>query len=256
VGYLVFDLNNAKSALKKNSDDVATLTKNSESADHRLLNLSADFGVVKEKLGITQRELDFARAQALQIQREQQKSAQDLQAQLSKKAEADQVNRLKEETSSKIGAVSGEVTNVKSDVEKTKKDLESARRELLDVRDTLSSQIAHNASELNDLRRKGERNYIEFDLTTKQGFKKVGDIALRLTKVDQKKRKYSVMVSVDDNSLEKKDKTLGEPIQFLVGKNRLRYEIVVNQVTKSGVSGYLSIPKDINLSAENPRAMQ
>lgn len=253
LGYVLFDLNNTKAKLKKSSDDLAAVEKKLDLADRRLLNMSADFGVVKERLGITQRELDTARAQAAKLQREQEESNKNIEAQLSTKAEAAQVRELQAETSSKIGVVSGEVSNVKTDVEKTKKDLESARRELLDVRDTLSTQIAHNASEVGELRRRGERNYIEFNLDKKQGFKKVGDLALRLTKVDSKRKKFSLTVSVDDNSLEKKDKTQDEPIQFLVGKDRLRYEIVIYQVSKSGVSGYLSIPKDIKLSSENPR---
>jgi len=253
LAYVVYDLNNTKIILKKSNDDVAGLAKKSESVDQRMMNLSSDFGVVKERLGITQRELDIARAQAAQLQKQQEQSTKEFQAQLSRKAESATVNQLKEETSSKLGAVSGEVTNVKTDVEKTKKDLESTRRELLDVRETLSTQIAHNSSELNDLRRKGERNYLEFSLSKKDGFKKVGDIAIQLTKADQGHKKYSVKVSVDDNTLEKKDKTVDEPVQFLVGKDRLRYEIVINQVGKNLVNGYLSIPKDAKLSSEPPR---
>ncbi|MDD5541847.1 MAG: hypothetical protein PHX83_01580 [Acidobacteriia bacterium] len=253
LGYVIYDLTNTKNVLKKAENDLADLTKKSESADQRLLNLRADFGVVKERLGITQRELDTARAQAAQLQKQQEQSTKDLQAQLSQKAESTDVNQLKEETSTKLGAVSGQVSDVKTDVEKTKKDLESARRELLDVRDTLSTQIAHNGSELNDLRRKGERNYVEFTLTKKDGFKKVGDIALMLTRVDAKRKKYSVKVSVDDNTLEKRDKTVDEPVQFLVGKDRLRYEVVINHVAKASVTGYLSTPKDAKLSSEAPR---
>ncbi len=253
LGYVAYDLSNTKTTLKKSNDDIASLSQKLDSADHRIVNLGADFSVVKEKLGITQRELDTARAQAAQMQKEQQQTAQDLQQKISTKAEAEQVNQLQQETSTKFGAVSGEVSNVKTDVEKTKKDLESARRELLDVRDTLSTQIAHNAKEVNELRRKGERNYIEFELDRKQGFKKVGDISLRLLKADHKHKRYSIMVSVDDNSLEKKNRNVDEPVQFLVGKNHVRYEIVVYQVNKNKVSGYLSIPKDAKLSGENPR---
>ncbi len=256
LAYVAYDLNKTKADLKKSSDDIVTLNKGMESADRRLLNMSADFSVVKEKLGITQRELDAARQQAAQMQREQQAAAQELQRQLAKKAEAGDVRKLKDDTSTQLGAVSGDLSNVKTDVEKTKKDLESARRELLDVRDTLSNQIAHNATELGDLKRKGERNYVEFELDKKQGFKKVGDIALRVTKVDQKKSKYTLMVSVDDSTLEKKDKTKDEPVQFLVGKDRLRYEIVIYQVKKNSIVGYLSIPKDVKLSGENPKGGQ
>lgn len=256
LGYVAYDLFSAKGTLKKATDTLAAVEKKVESNDTRIMNMSADFSVVKERLGITQRELDAARAQAAVLQRQQEQSAKELQAQLSKKAEAGEVKRLKEETSSKIGEVTGDVTNVKADVAQTKKDLESTRRELLDVRETLSSQIAHNASELSDLRRKGERNYFEFELDKRQNFKKVADLALRLSKVDVKKKKYTITVSVDDNTLEKKDKTVDEPVQFLVGKNRLRYEIVINQVGRNTATGYLSTPKDVKLGSENPRSSQ
>jgi chromosome segregation ATPase len=256
LAYVAYDLNKTKADLKKSSDEIVALNKGMESADRRMLNMSADFSVVKERLGITQRELDAARQQAMLMERQQQAAAQEMQRQLAKKAEMGDVRKLKDDTTTQLGAVSGDLSNVKTDVEKTKKDLESARRELLDVRDTLSTQIAHNASELGDLKRKGERNYVEFELDKKQGFKKVGDIALRLTKIDQKKSKYTLMVSVDDSTLEKKDKTKDEPVQFLVGKDRLRYEIVIYQVNKNSIVGYLSIPKDVKLSGENPKGGQ
>ena len=80
------------------------------------------------------------------------------------------------------------------------------------------------------------------------------DIRLALTKTDQKKGKYSVQIVVDDNKLEKRDRTINEPVQFLVGRNRLRYELVVNWVQKDKVGGYLSIPKDKALAAEKAPA--
>ena len=57
---------------------------------------------------------------------------------------------------------------------------------------------------------------------------------------------------VDDNKLEKKDRTINEPVQFLVGRSRLRYEVVVNWVQKNSAGGYLSIPKDKALAVEHP----
>ena len=68
-----------------------------------------------------------------------------------------------------------------------------------------------------------------------------------------KKAKYDVLIQVDDSRLEKKDRTANEPIQFLVGRDKLRYEIVVNFVDKDRIRGYLSAPKDKALSAERPQ---
>ena len=105
------------------------------------------------------------------------------------------------------------------------------------------------------LRKLGERDYFEFDIrkNSKQPFNRVADIQLSLLKADPKKHKYNVAIQVDDHRLEKKDRTANEPVQFLVGRDQLRYEVVVNSVDKDRIRGYLSAPKDKVMSAEIPR---
>ena len=160
------------------------------------------------------------------------------------------MSALKDEASSQFGKVNADVTAVKTDVDATKKELETARRDIVDVRDTLTQQIARNHDELQQLRLKGERNFYEFDINRKNNFQLVGDVNVGLTKTNPKKKKYDVRIVVDDNALEKKDRTVNEPVQFLVGRTKLRYELVVNTVDKDRIAGYLSVPKDKGLAAE------
>jgi hypothetical protein len=120
----------------------------------------------------------------------------------------------------------------------------------VDVRDTLSAAVAKNSSELSQLRLKGERDYFEFTLPKKNEITKVEDIRLILTNADAKKGKYNLKILVDDSTLEKKDRSINEPIQFLVGQHRIRYEVVINWVQKNKAGGYLSIPRDKALSSE------
>jgi hypothetical protein len=143
---------------------------------------------------------------------------------------------------------------VATNLEATNRDLATSRRELVDVKTTLADQIAHNSSEISELRKKGEREYFEFELKKeKKGvMKKVADIQLALNDTDPKKNKYAVTIQVDDNKLDKKDLTINQPVQFLVGRDKLRYEIVVNIVDKDKIRGYLSAPKDKALAAERP----
>jgi hypothetical protein len=147
--------------------------------------------------------------------------------------------------------VSNDVSGVKKDLVAVRSDLS---RELADVKTVLSDGIARNAAELAQLRQKGERDYIEFDLRKNQKppFQRIGDIQLALTKTDVKRHKYSVMIQADDSRLEKKDRTANEPVQFLVGRDQLRYELVINSVAKDQIRGYLSTPKNKILSAEGP----
>jgi hypothetical protein len=107
----------------------------------------------------------------------------------------------------------------------------------------MSGLIATNGKELSALRELGERNYFEFTLTKRDNSKKVADLALTLKKSDPKRSRFTLDVMADDNRVEKKDKTVNEPVQVYVGGNRQPYEIVINQVKKDEIVGYLATPK-------------
>jgi hypothetical protein len=126
-----------------------------------------------------------------------------------------------------------------------KRDLEGTQRQLIDVKETLTVAVAKNSSELDALRRKGERNYYEFSIPKKGQLTKVGDIQVILKNTDAKKGTFTIDILVDDNKIEKKDRNVNEPLQFLVGSNRLRYELVISWVEQYGrvAGGYLSVPK-------------
>jgi hypothetical protein len=110
----------------------------------------------------------------------------------------------------------------------------------------MSGLIAHNHDDLEDLKRKGDRNYYEFTVPKTKTAQRVGPVQVTLNKVDPKKNKYTMTVFVDDRSIEKRDKTAGEPVQFYVkgGRGSAPYEMVVFDVGKNQISGYLSTPKD------------
>lgn len=256
--YIVYELQTTKSQLKEFQTSqtarsaaleeklIARLSENEKSLD----SLHSDFKVVQDKMGVTQRELDSARAMTQRVKADTEQTVQQLNQQLSRKADNQQLSAFKEEASTKLGAVNKDVTAVKSDVEATRKELEGTRRDLTDVKDTLSQQIARNRDEVQQLRLKGERNYYEFTIDQKKKVALVGDIRVMLLDANPKKKTYGVRIVVDDNQLEKKNRTVNEPIQFLVGKTKLRYELVVNEVKKDNISGYLSTPKDKGLGAE------
>src|SRR4029453_15919763 len=108
----------------------------------------------------------------------------------------------------------------------------------------LSTLIARNSSELAELRRKGERDYFEFDIVKNSQFKRVGDVMLQLKKTDVKKQKFEVVINADDTAMQKKDRLVNGPVTFLVGPDRMRYQLVVNYVDKARVRGYISSPKE------------
>src|SRR5262245_13124004 len=237
-----------------------------EAADKRATSMGADLDVVTKRLGVTTQELTASRRFAEKLREEHEKAQQQLASELATKASSTDVAAARQEASSKvsevqqaaeakIGNVSGEVKTVAANLDATRKDLADSRREITDVRSTLSAQIARNSDELGELRKKGERDFFEFDIRKpkKNEMTRVADIQLQLRKTDVKKAKYDLLIQVDDSRLEKKERTANEPVQFLVGRDKLRYEVVVNFVDKDRVRGYLSAPKDKALAAERPQ---
>ena len=136
---------------------------------------------------------------------------------------------------------------MKTDVASTRSDLENTKSQLQRVvgdAGVMSGLIATNHSELEELKHKGDRNYYEFTLQKGAQPTLLSTVKIQLKKVDQKHSRYTLNVSADDRNIEKKDKNLDEPVQFYTGKNPVLYEIVINDIEKNKVSGYLSTPKN------------
>ena len=177
---------------------------------------------------------------ARQIQAEEAKVQQQVSSEISEvKSSANTANAKIADVSTDVGGVKTQVSATQAELQKTIADLKSTRGDL----GVQSGLIATNATELMALKRLGERNYIEFKLGKTKARQRVGDITLLLKKTDPKKNKYTVEVMADDKLTEKKDKNVNEPVQFYTSKARQPYEIVVNQVGKDQIVGYLSTPK-------------
>jgi chromosome segregation ATPase len=177
---------------------------------------------------------------AKRLAEEQQKQQQAVRSEISA------VRQATSDANTKIEDVSKDVTNVRSEVSTTKSDLDKTIAELKTVRGDMGVQsglIATNSKELSALRTLGERNYFEFNITRSKEYRKVGDISVRLTKADTKRNRYTVEVLADDKKVEKKDKNVNEPVQFYVARARQPYEMVVNEVRKNQIVGYLATPK-------------
>jgi uncharacterized phage infection (PIP) family protein YhgE len=163
---------------------------------------------------------------------------------------AEELTQVKETTlqaNSKIEDVTTDVGTVKQDVVKTQSELQATIAELHRATGdmgVMSGLIATNAKELAALRELGDRNYVEFELARNGKAQRVGDIQLAVKKTDAKRSKFTMDVIADDRRIEKKDKTANEPVQFYVlSKARQPYEMVVNEVSKDKVKGYLAVPK-------------
>jgi cell division protein FtsB len=237
LGFVGYSTETRMSAdLAKQQDQNKILTAQLDQANSRIADLKGQMEVTTQRMGLTQSEIARAKSRSETILKEQQASDQKLSAQL-------------KESEEKIGAVASEVGGTKKDIEATKTDLEATKGKLersFGDMNVMSGLIARNKDDLEDLRRRGDRNYYEFTLTKSKNAQRVGPVQMSLNRTDPKKAKYTVTVIADDKTIEKKDKTSGEPVQFYVkGSARMApYEIVVFDVGKSQITGYLATPKE------------
>ncbi|HEX5433050.1 MAG TPA: hypothetical protein VFY05_02335 [Candidatus Angelobacter sp.] len=201
--------------------------------------MRASVNVLADKLGLTHKELS--------------KKASDLQTE-----ERAMQTRLKtdEETTKKqfgdvageVSGVKGRVTQVSADVSDTRNDLASTKTQLEHAIGDLSRHselIATTHDELELLKHRGDPDYFEFTLHKGKDPTRLSIVSLQLKKTDRKKNKFTLYVIAEDKKIEKKDRTINEPLQFYTGRERALFEVVVNSVDKNTASGYLSTPRNV-----------
>jgi chromosome segregation ATPase len=247
VGALIwcFGLSNHLSVAEKQL--AASEQKNAE-LEQKQDSLSARLRATTETLGnsvgMTQKQIDLKTASLMAAQEAA------VRAQSAQTAKLEQAQAA---ASKQIGAVASDVSSVKTDVggakasiAETQNDLNTTKQQLqrtIGDAGVMSGLIARTHDDLEALKRKGDRTYFEFTLHKGDKPTLLSSIKLQAKKVDDKHSKYTMVVSADDRNIEKKDKSLDEPVQFYSGKDPALYEIVVNNIAKNQISGYLSVPK-------------
>jgi uncharacterized protein (DUF2141 family) len=221
--------NQLKTEQQTVQQDVSALRDRLAQDEKANADLQGDLKVVTDKLKLTQGQLKKAREESSKKNDETSEKLTALdtsvKGELATKATADDVK-----------TVDTKVISVKSDLDATRTDLKMARSEM-------GTLIARNHDEIDQLRRLGERDYMEFTITGKNKPQKVGNVTVELKGVNQKRNQYTVAMTVEDKRFEKKNRSLNEPILFYTSGTHQPEEVVINKVGKDQVSGYVSIPK-------------
>ncbi len=230
--YFLFDLRGRLEQLGKDqaasNTQIADLGKRMQSAEDSDETLAHQLGMTKKELA----------QRATELQRQQKASESRLEEE--QKQQISQVNGAVNGVKTDVGGVKTDVASTKADLEATKAKLQSAVGDL----GVQSGLIANTRGDLEVLKHKGDRNYYEFSLTKGAKPQPVSTVSLQLKKTDVKRGKFTLNVTADDKTIEKKDRNVSEPIQFYTGREHMLYELVIWTVDKNKVSGYLSTPKN------------
>ncbi len=211
------------------NQDLAGMKDRLTQAEKTNTELQGDLTVVTKRLKMTQGQLKATHEEASKLQEEtsQKLTALDssVKTELATKASTDEVK-----------TVDTKVVSVRTDLDVTREDLKMARSEM-------GTLIARNHEDVEQLRRLGEREYVEFTIAGKNKPQKVGNITVELRGVNQNKNQANLALTIEDRHFDKKARALNEPIFFYISGTRVPEEIVINKIGKDQISGYLSIPK-------------
>lgn len=234
-GFFIYDqhgkLNTLTQDQASSEKQVADLTKRMQAAE-------ADSETLAHQLGMTKKELA---SRAAELQRETQAASARIAAQ------AEEEKKDVSAVSGEVGSVKTDVGGVKSDVAATKASLDQTIAKLQSTIGDLGQQsglIANTRSDLEALKHRGDRQYYEFTLNRGAKPQAFSTVALQLKKTDPKHGKYTLSVTADDKTIEKRDKNVSEPVQFYTGRDHMLYELVAWSVDKNKITGYLSTPKN------------
>jgi chromosome segregation ATPase len=223
------------SSIRQLNQDLAASQAQVKELQNRMQTAEAQEETLARQAGMTKKELS---QRAAQLQAEQKAAAARLEKQQQESIQA---------VSGDIAGVKTDVGGVKTDVASTRADLEATKTRLQGAVGDLGVQsglIANTRSDLEVLKHKGDRNYYEFTLLKGAKPQPVSTISLQLKKTDTKKGKFTLNVTADDKTIEKKDRNVSEPIQFYSGRDHMLFELVIWTVEKNKATGYLSTPKN------------
>ena len=197
--------------------------------------MRAATAALAEKMGMTEQNLH---ARTAQLRHEQKNYEVRLKQEQDKQFEG--VRTEQKAQKEQIDGVRTDVTATRGDLETTKAKLDKTIGDL----GVQSGLIAHTRDDLDQLKRRGDRNYYEFTLAKGKRPIRVATVSLQLRKTNPKRGSFTLNVTADDWTIEKRDRTLFEPMQFYSGRDRQLYEVVVMSVNRDTAKGYLSTPKE------------
>jgi len=229
-----------KTAEQTVQQDMASMKDRLAQDEKANADLQGDLKVVTGKLKITQGQLKKAREEAVKLN----------------DATAEKVTALDTSVHSELAtkATSDDVKTVDTKVVGVKTDLDATREDLKMARSEMGTLIARNHDEIDQLRRLGERDYIEFTIVGRNKPQKVGNVTVELKGINEKHNQFSAAVTIEDRRFDKKNRAMNEPIFFYLSGTHIPEEIVINKIGKNTISGYLSIPKANSQTAASAAA--
>ena len=148
-------------------------------------------------------------------------------------------NSALETTSARVDATNARLDRLAGEIEIHRADLKRISNDLAALRAPVASAPKRRPI----LRDSDEPSRIPFDLLTTKVPTKVGDIQIAIVSADPKKNDYTLQIYADDKVVHDASHALNEPVQCYTGARAQPFEIVVTEIRKDEVLGYVTEPR-------------
>lgn len=260
LGYGLYDLHQQSSEsfqdlndqLAEMQDTLPLFAEKIDAQQKVLTSLSSDWDVIQKRVGVTEKELEKARTLAENLRQEQSRSVESLSHQIVTKANVADLEQLKSQAIGRLDQVDEKLTGVKADVRRSLDELQETWSQLEDLGVKVTEQgefIAVNQEGLEELRRRGEKDYVSFEAVKGEPFR-VGDLAIELRDTNREKHRAKLRLFFDDKRIVRGRIATNQPLTLYIGKDRVPYEVVINDVEKGKIQGYVSIPSEASRTSQ------
>ena len=144
-----------------------------------------------------------------------------------------------EDVSTRVVGVQGELDQTQESLNETADRLAGTQTDV----DAISGRVGTHDAAIERLKMQGQRDVTRFDLAVSKERTKIETVQLRVKDIDYKKNRYTLEVMADDRIVTHKDRLLNQPVEFYVTGVSQPYEVVVTEIERNQVSGYLATPK-------------
>ena len=146
-------------------------------------------------------------------------------------------------SASEVGALSRQFAQARADIDFAGAKVERLQAQVGQLQATTKGQIGGLTGQLAAIRRQSPR-FVQFRLVRNRP-QTVGGVAMVLTRTRPKDGHFDMRLVVGNAHLDRKNATAGEPIVFVPGNPQQTYEVIVNQVGRGEVQGFLGVSREI-----------
>jgi hypothetical protein len=98
---------------------------------------------------------------------------------------------------------------------------------------------------ISDSRTADTRRFLQFSLTRSNRFRRLGPVGVQVQKIDSKRGYYDVALLVKGHRLNRRHVKVNEPVLITVNNSEPPSELLVNDIGKDRISGYVSAPRSV-----------